>query len=103
LFYVEPTTATTVTLGTSIEGIYNPHQFEFDTTENRIYAFNSNPAVGQARMYEINLTTLAWVKVTLLTIQTSATGTFVCADKANKTLYVVGAVNAGGIAKIIYA
>jgi hypothetical protein len=103
LFYLEPTTATTLTLGTSIEGIYNPHQFEFDEIEGKIYAFNSNPAVGQARMYEINLTTLAWVKVTLLTIQTSATGTFVCADKANKTLYAVGAVNAGGIAKIIYA
>jgi hypothetical protein len=54
-------------------------------------------------MYVIELTTLDWIKVMLLSSLTSSSGTFVCADKPNKTLYVVGTANGGGIAKVIYA
>ena len=98
LYFIEPTTATTLTFTTTLDGILNPYQFEFDEIENRLFAFNTG-----AKIYVIELTTLTWIKAMPLTISTAGSGTFVCADKANKTLYVVGTANGGGIAKVIYA
>lgn len=101
--FITPTTATTLTLGSSVRGIQAPYQFEFDETENRLLIPSTATGAAQVRIAVVELTTLTWIKSVLITAASSNSVTWVASDKANKALYVVGFGLGGSINKVIYA
>lgn len=101
--FITPTTATTLTLGSSVRGIQAPYQFDFDETENRLLIPSTATGSFQIRIAVVELTTLTWIKSVLITAVSSNSVTWVASDKANKALYVVGFTLGGSINKVIYA
>jgi hypothetical protein len=101
--FVTPTTATTLTLGSSVRGINSPYQFEFDETENKLYIPSTVTGTSQIRISVVNLTTLAWIKSVLITAVSTNSNVWLTSDKANKALYIIGLGAGASINKVIYA
>jgi hypothetical protein len=101
--FITPTTATTLTLGSSVRGIQAPYQFDFDETENRLLIPSTATGTSQIRIAVIELTTLTWIKSVLITAVTANSNVWIASDKANKALYVVGVNLGASINKVIYA
>jgi hypothetical protein len=103
IYLFTPNTATTITLSTTIDGIFNPFYIDFDETENLLFVVSSFSGTSALKLHLFDLTTLLMIKTFPLTAITSNSINYIANDKANKTLYVVGATNNGSINKIIYA
>ena len=101
--FITPTTATTLTLGSSVRGIQAPYQFEFDETENRLFIPSTATGTAQVRIAVVELTTLTWIKSVLITAVSANSNVWLTSDKANKALYVVGVNLGGSVNKVIYA
>jgi hypothetical protein len=101
--FITPTTATTLTLGSSVRGIQVPYQFDFDETENRLFIPSTATGTAQVRIAVVELTTLTWIKSVLITAVSANSVTWLTSDKANKALYAVGTGGGGSINKVIYA
>jgi hypothetical protein len=103
IYLFTPNTATTITLSTTIDGVFNPYYIDFDETENLLFVVSSYSGTASLKLSLFDLTTLVMIKSIPLTAITSNSISYIANDKANKVLYIVGSANNGSINKIIYA
>jgi hypothetical protein len=102
IIYIEPTTATTITVISS-SPVLLCNNVDFDETENYIFTIGGYSATSFLRVSVFDLTTLLCIKVFILTLLGDNGVGYIASDKSNKTLYITGTTTNGIINKVIYA
>jgi hypothetical protein len=99
--FIEPTTATTLTvIGSS--PVLNCNYLDFDETENFIFVINGFIGGTFLKLCVFDLTTLLMIRsITLPILADNAVG-YIAIDKSNKCFYVAANTTNGLICKLIY-
>jgi hypothetical protein len=103
IYVYNPATATTITLSSTIAGVFLPNYIDFDETENYLFVISAFSGTSPMKLSIFDLTTLVMVKSMPLTAFTANGVGYISIDKNNKCLYVLGFSVGSSINKIVYA
>lgn len=103
IYVYTPATATTITLSSTIAGVFLPNYIDFDETENYLFAISGFTGSSPMKLSIFDLTTLVMIKSMPLTAVTTNGVGYIAIDKSNKCLYVVGFSVGSSTNKIVYA
>jgi hypothetical protein len=103
IIFLEPTTATTLTVINSLQNLLNPTYIDFDETENYLFVLNGLASTFFIKLALFDLTTLAIIKSVTLTISADNGVGYIAPDKSNKCLYIAANTTNGLICKTLYA
>jgi hypothetical protein len=103
IYVYTPATATTITLSSTIAGVFLPNYIDFDETENYLFVVSGFTGTSPMKLSIFDLTTLVMIKSMPLTAVTGSGVGYIAIDKSNKCLYVVGNSVGSSINKIVYA
>ena len=99
--FIEPTTATTLTVISS-SPVLNCNYLDFDETENFIFVINGFTGGTFLKLSIFDLSTLLMIKSITLTILADNSVSYIAIDKSNKCFYVAANTTNGLICKTIY-
>jgi hypothetical protein len=103
IYVYTPATATTITLSSTLAGVFLPYYIDFDETENYLFVVSGFTGSYALKLSVFDLTTLLMIKSMPLTAISTSGVNYIAIDKANKVLYTLGNINGGSINKIVYA
>ena len=99
--FIEPTTATTLTVISS-SPVFNCNYLDFDETENFIFVINGFIGGTFLKLCVFDLTTLLMIRSITLPILADNAIAYIASDKSNKCFYVAANTTNGLICKTIY-